>query len=158
MFLGERNMFEANYDISSAIKQLHAISFNPLIEGINSNEYHLLEYLYNNETKQIVVSDITNKLKIAAPSVTKLLNGLDKKGYTVREIDPSNRRNTFVYITDEGKNIVQHNKAIISKVISDVYDNVGRENIVQFLHLAKLIHEAFEEEIKLFKNTKGDNN
>lgn len=141
-------------DITGIIKKLHSISFNPLIDGINSSEYIslkiLIKLLDNSDKNSVHVSDITKKLKTSAPSVTKLLNGLEKKGLVTREIDKENRRNTLVCITEKGIKLKQHNDLILAKFISNVYDRVGRENIVQFLHLSELIHTAFEEEIKEF--------
>ena len=139
-------------DITSAIKKLHSISFNPLMKEVNSSEYISLKIisrlLKSNGDKGVKVSQITNELKIASPSVTKLLNGLENKELIVREMDKSNRRNTLVSITEKGVRVKEENDKILADFIPKVYDRVGRENIIQFLQLSELIHNAFDEEIE----------
>lgn len=149
-------MTEAVNDITDAIKKLHSLSLNPVIEGINSNEYLSLKVLialHNKSVDHTVhVSDITKELKISAPSVTKILNGLEKKGLIFREIDKSNRRNTVVFVTEKGVFLKEQNDLVISEFIADVYSKVGRENIIHFLHLSEIIRNAIDEEIEIYKH------
>ena len=143
-------------DITSAIKKLHSISFNPIITGLNSSEYFLLKVLLKScevsDNNCVKVSDLAKKMRVSAPSVTKILNSLEKKELILRQSDKENRRNTLVFITDKGIEIKKKNDAILSLVMKDVYDRVGRENIIQFLHLAELIQDAFDDEIKAFSS------
>lgn len=141
-------------DITSAIKKLHSISFNPFIDGLNSSEYFLLKILIklldNASDCGVHVSDIAQKMRISAPSVTKILNSLESKGLITRETDKKSRRNTFVCITEKGILIKKQNDSNLSTIMKNVYERVGRENIVHFLQLAELIYDAFDEEIKEF--------
>lgn len=143
-------------DITSAIKKLHSISFNPIITGLNSSEYFLLKVLLKScevsDNNCVKVSDLAKKMRVSAPSVTKILNSLEKKELILRQSDKENRRNTLVFITDKGIEIKKKNDANLSLVMKDVYDRVGRENIIQFLHLAELIQDAFDDEIKAFSS------
>ncbi|NNG27840.1 MAG: MarR family transcriptional regulator [Ignavibacteriaceae bacterium] len=66
------------------------------------------------------VDEIVNNKKIAAnmnlsPSrLTRIIDGLVKKGYMNREIDPNDRRNMKVYLTTRGKALTNKlNKAFI---------------------------------------------
>ncbi len=141
-------------DITSAIKKLHSISLNPLISGLNSSEYFLLKVLMkmreNAEVQGVHVSDIAKRMRISAPSVTKILNSLENKELIIRETDRKSRRNTLVCITDKGILIKRQNDSNLAQIMANVYNRVGRENIVQFLQLSELIHNAIDEEIKDF--------
>lgn len=147
-------------DITDAIKKLHSLSLNPLIDGINSNEYLSLKILISLHDKSadhtVHVSDITKELRISAPSVTKILNGLELKGLITRETDKTNRRNTIVFVTEKGVFVKKQNDLVISEFIADVYSKVGRENIIQFLHLSEIIRNAIDEEIEIYKNKKPE--
>lgn len=149
-------MLSAENDVTSAIKNLHSISFNPIISGLNSSEYFLLKVLMKaRETSKengVRVSDIAKYMHISAPSVTKILNNLEKKEFIIREIDKVSRRNTLVSVTEKGIKIKQSNDSHLAEIMKNVYDRVGRENMVQFLHLAELIQNAFDEEMKDFAN------
>ncbi len=144
-------MTTTELDLTETIKLLRSLSINPVIKGLNSNEYLSLKILYslkNDEHKDdIHVCDITKRMNIAAPSVTKILNSLESKGYITREFDTSNRRNIDVFITEKGIEIKRSADTLVDEFIANVYNRVGRENIEQFLQLSKLITEAIDEEI-----------
>ncbi len=145
-------MLHEEIDILSKVKKLHSMSFNPIHKGINSSEYTMLKVLSKiiekEENTYVRVSNLTKRLKITAPSITKTLNALEKKGLITREVEKENRRNTLVFITEKGVEVKQENDKIIHDFILKVYDRVGRENIIQFLHLSELILNAFDDEIK----------
>lgn len=147
-------MFAHEKDITEAIKKLHSVSLNPLIKDVNSSEYFVLKKIIglknNSKDGKVYVSSISKILKISTPSVTKLLNSLEKKELIIREIDSENRRNTLVEITEKGNFVKKQNDSHIADLMTKVYQRVGRENIIQFLHLSDLIFDALDDEIKKF--------
>ena len=147
----------SSYDIVSMIKRLHSITFNPLIDEVNSSEYGILKLVCKINSEQnnpcVIVSDISKRLNVSAPSVTKVLNSLEKKGLVERKIDNENRRNTIVYLTKKGKEIKEQNDKILAKFIENVYEHVGRENIVQFMQLSEIILDAFDKEVNSSNNS-----
>lgn len=153
-------MISTELDLTEAIKKLRSVSINPIIKDINSSEYYSLKILYSllNEPsdKKVCVSDIRNRLNISAPSVTKILNGLEIKGLIERKNDEENHRNIDVYITEEGIKVKEKADYALDDFIANVYNTVGRENIVQFLHLSKIILTAIENEIENY-HLKGEN-
>lgn len=153
-------MISTELDLTEAIKKLRSVSINPIIKDINSSEYYSLKILYSllNEPsdKKVCVSDIRNRLNISAPSVTKILNGLEIKGLIERKNDEENHRNIDVYITEEGIKVKKKADYALDDFIANVYNTVGRENIVQFLHLSKIILTAIENEIENY-HLKGEN-
>lgn len=152
-------MISTELELTEAIKKLSAVTINPIIGDINSSEYYSLKTLYSllnrPEDKKVCVSDIRNRLNISAPSVTKILNGLESKGFIKRENDQDNHRNIDVYITDEGVRVKERADFALDGFIANIYESVGRENIIQFLHLSKLILTAIETEVENY-NLKGD--
>lgn len=153
-------MISTELDLTEAIKKLRSVSINPIIKDINSSEYYSLKILYSllkePSDKKVCVSDIRNRLNISAPSVTKILNGLEIKGFIERKNDEENHRNIDVYITEEGIKVKEKADYALDDFIANVYNTVGRENIVQFLHLSKIILTAIENEIKNY-HLKGEN-
>lgn len=153
-------MISTELDLTEAIKKLRSVSINPIIKNINSSEYYSLKILYSllkePSDKKVCVSDIRNRLNISAPSVTKILNGLEIKGLIERKNDEENHRNIDVYITEEGIKVKEKADYALDDFIANVYNTVGRENIVQFLHLSKIILTAIENEIKNY-HLKGEN-
>ena len=55
--------------------------------------------------------------------MTNLMNNLEKKGWVVRQENPSDRRNRLVYLTPEGEKM----KECVCPLISDLYTQTGSE-------------------------------
>jgi len=51
----------------------------------------------------IKVSEISNFLKVASPTITQLLNSLETKGLIERGVDKEDRRAVPIRLTDEGE-------------------------------------------------------
>lgn len=141
-------------DILSKVKKINSLSFNLIHSGINPSEYAMLKTIIkltkDSQEAYVRVSDLTKTLNITAPSITKTLNALEKKGLISREVEKQNRRNTLVFITEKGAKLKSENDKIVSDFLLKVYDRVGRENIMQFLQLSELIIDAIDDEIKKY--------
>jgi MarR family transcriptional regulator for hemolysin len=61
-------------------------------------------------------TDLARSLSLEAPSLVRLLDVLEKRGYVVRETDEEDRRSKLVSITDEGRQVA----ALVSRVADEV--------------------------------------
>lgn len=68
--------------------------------GMSMSQYRMMAYL-SHQTDG--ASDLAGKLQISRPSVTALVDGLEAKGFVVREPDPTDRRRTAVVLTRKGR-------------------------------------------------------
>ena len=60
------------------------------------------------------VSEISKQLNITSPSVTQIINKLEKDDIVLRNIDPSDRRAVNIRLTDKGIRVVSEAKAVLS--------------------------------------------
>lgn len=67
---------------------------------------------------------IAERMKLSPSRLTRIIDGLVKKGYINREIDPNDRRNMRVTLSRKGKQLVrQLNKAYIdihNEILEDI--------------------------------------
>ena len=54
---------------------------------------------------RIKMSVLAKKIDISTQSLSRMIKGLEEKGYLKREVDESDRRNTYVLFTEKGKTL-----------------------------------------------------
>ena len=105
------------------------------------------------------VSDMPKHLMISKPAMSQLLNGLEKKGYIVREIDKADRRKIEVKLTPKGQETLVSTKDYADKMFDTVIARFGEENALQLLELFTRLTDI-SEEVKqelLNNDVKGEN-
>ena len=58
-----------------------------------------------------------------------LYSGLEKEGLITREIDPENRRNTYYFISDKGKKVLEKSKKEARAVIQTLFENLSEADL-----------------------------
>ena len=64
-------------------------------------QYKFLKYLYNAPKDSVRVVDLENSYSMTHPAVIDILKVLEKKGYTVRVVNPDDARSKIVSLTDK---------------------------------------------------------
>lgn len=79
--------------------------FNKLMDeiGLTGSQSYIMGYLLHNEGREINQKDIELALKLMNPTVTGLLDRLEKKGFVIRRKSQSDRRYKIVELTEQGK-------------------------------------------------------
>ena len=73
--------------------------------GLTQSEFRCLKMFDKKET--INNKTIAKRMNLSASRLTRIIDGLVAKGYTEREINPSDRRNMDVNLSKKGTNLVQ---------------------------------------------------
>jgi DNA-binding MarR family transcriptional regulator len=104
------------------------------------------------------VSDMPKQLMISKPAMSQLLNGLEKKGYLVREIDKLDRRKISVTLTPKGQDILVLTKDYADNMLETVISRFGEDNARQLVKLFTRLTDISEEVKREANNTedKGD--
>ncbi|MDP3684369.1 MAG: MarR family transcriptional regulator [Ignavibacteria bacterium] len=56
-----------------------------------------------NEIENINNKEIAERMDLSASRLTRIIDGLVAKGYVIREIEPNDRRNMRLYLSENGK-------------------------------------------------------
>ena len=88
----------------------------------------------------IRISDIATNLKIAPPTVTQFINGLEKAGWVERKMDPNDRRAVLVYLTEEGRRCHERFEADMLDLFQGLARHIGQEDAH---HLARILEKSF---------------
>lgn len=94
------------------------------------------------------VSAFAKELNLPAPAASKLLNVLENNGWITRMIDPASRRNTFIIVTEAGKEIHRSERDYSILIGSRIFDRMGTENTAALLTGIDQILSILEEELR----------
>ena len=82
---------------------------------LNVSEFMVLELL--NSSKRVAINEIGQRVLLSSGSMTYVINQLEKKNYIVRIPCTSDKRKTYIELTDVGQQLIQD---IFEKHKSDI--------------------------------------
>ena len=95
--------------------------------GLNSQQGRVIQYIYNNQDKNLIQKDLADVFGRTTASITSMLSGLEKKGYIRREIPSDNERQKNIYVDEKGielidtfnKNFIELEEELISSLTEE---------------------------------------
>lgn len=90
----------------------------------------LLFFLQKNDGSSL--TQISQGLMLENPTVTGLIDRLEKSGYVKRSDHPDDRRVYLVHITEKGKRVANKALPIIKKVNEEVIKGYSKEEVENF--------------------------
>ncbi|MEK4129718.1 MarR family transcriptional regulator [Solibacillus sp. FSL W8-0474] len=94
---------------------------------LNLTEFAVMELLYHKGDQPIQV--IGKKVLIASSSITYVVDKLEKKNLIKRVACPTDRRVTFVSLTDEGSAMIESIFPTHEKKIAAIFDVLSEEEL-----------------------------
>jgi DNA-binding MarR family transcriptional regulator len=76
--------------------------------GLNSNQLSAMAVLLN--SGDLLMGELAAAEKMQPPSMTRIVNGLEARGYVARRPHPDDRRQCLVTLSDEGRKILLANR------------------------------------------------
>lgn len=100
-------------------------NFKEVDHPITTEQYGILVRLWECDGKsQQNICEATGKDK---PSITRLVDNLEKSGFVKRHSCPNDRRKNLIYLTDEGKELMDRSTQIglktLDQLLSDIPDD-----------------------------------
>ncbi|MEI1277764.1 MarR family transcriptional regulator [Leptospira venezuelensis] len=93
--------------------------------------------------KSVSQTDLVDKTFKDRPNITRLLDGLEKKGLVVRQDNPDDRRKFTISITKAGKSLLEKTIPFMLEARKIVYKGLKAED----LEVLKTISEKIEKNI-----------
>lgn len=110
-----------------------------LPKGMKPRHVHVLHAIYELQdlTEGCRVSDVSKKLNITMPSITKLVQELDEKKLLKKFIRPRDKRVTLLKLTEEGKLCVKKYVIEFHKEWSSNLQDISSEEIEHVIEIIK---------------------
>lgn len=131
-------------------KRIHIERLIPELTKMEFMVMHDINCLQRrSEEKGVYVSELVKRAEIVPSAISRLLKGLEEKGYIVRETDRNNRRNTYVIMTVEGRTLIEDTKKRMDSYMGKVFAQLGEEKVMKFIELCDemvlVMEQALEE-------------
>ncbi len=68
---------------------------------------------------------LAKELGISQPAMASMLNRLEEGGYIRREGDPSDRRNTIIAITENGRSILEATRVLFNSIDMSMFEGMS---------------------------------
>ena len=125
-----------------AIKDLYVLKRS----GVSSSEYNCLMQFFG--LSEIGMKELIERLGITPGGVTRIITGLEEKGFVERRIDPEDRRSINVILTDKGKGIVEDIRNASLELHAEIIEGIeleSRESVIEAMQkLIKAINSWIE--------------
>lgn len=109
---------------------------------------NILTALFESD-KSLTMKEISNKIGKDKSTVTALVNKLISLGYIEKEKSISDKRVTYIKLTQNARNIEDSFNHISSQVRQTAYNNFTEEEKKEFLRLLKKLSTNFRDANKL---------
>ena len=92
------------------------------------------------KTDHLSVSEISERTSLAKNTVSIVIDGMVHKGIVEREINPQNRRQTIISLTDYAKSLREEYEAVSEQMNALFYQGFSEEEQIQFeRYLARIL-------------------
>lgn len=108
-----------------------------------SVEYPLLLYTIQ-KNQPILQKDLASIMQLKPATMSVHLKNLEKKGWIKREDGEHDKRQTFVSITDSGKQLLSHAYDMMLKLTHDMTDELSDEEVKEMQTLVTKILNHLE--------------
>lgn len=69
---------------------------------LTNTQYKIMKYLYANQDLPVRQADIEAKFSMTNPTVTGIIQNLEKKGFIIRAENPADKRSKLLVLTEQG--------------------------------------------------------
>lgn len=146
-----------------ALYRLGHLNYQELVPELSKTEtviFHCMlekedgscKKIKDNKMAQIKMSELANKIGISTPSLSRMVKGLEEKGYLKRVVDEEDRRNTYVCLTPKGKELSDDIHEKYMKLFKSVTQHIGQDKLIELgLRMDELVDVIEIELRKLIK-------
>jgi len=114
----------------------------PENKDIHRGQIHLLFVISQNNG--VIQRDLADMIDMRPPSLTEKLANLEKHSLITRKQDEKDRRIMHVYLTDEGRSVIDGFVQANNKLSSCIFDCLTEEEIETMLVLVNKINTNLE--------------
>lgn len=119
----------------------HAINESMTQVNITRSQTDVLAYTYfkNGSAEEVNQVDIERDLHLKNPTVTGIIDRLEKKGYIRREKSSKGSNYKKVVVTESGIEILENGKKIANQVEKEIFSVLNEEEKKELIRLIKKV-------------------
>jgi DNA-binding MarR family transcriptional regulator len=118
------------------------------VSGLTPREMILMSYVKEGmgvDGQGVTVSELSNNLNVASPTITQQINNLETHGYVERSIDKDDRRVVRIRLTEKGLQAQQKASAAFLATVNGLVEYLGEEDSERLAELMTKVFQYFTE-------------
>ena len=126
----------------------------PLPEGVTSSYIQYLDIIekMQHQGMQVKISDISDRLSLPRPGVTRTVKEMEQKGYLKKTVSPEDGRVTWLTLTETGQALSQKYNQECFSILADYTEKISEEDAECMIRtMDQLYHIMSERRIHLDK-------
>ncbi len=108
---------------------------------LTNTQYKIMVMLYTNQDKSVRQADIEENFSMTNPTVTGIIQNLEKKNLVKRVQNPYDKRSKLVVLTDKAISMRKEIDGLGEMLETQVTKNLTNEEYGQLISLLKKIYE-----------------
>ncbi len=125
------------------LQQMHLFRrFKPqqkINASLRGEEFVLHQIAISGE--HIIPSEISGAMGISGARTAATLNGLEKKGYITRRIDPSDRRRILISLTPKGREQEETYRRGLTETLEKMLRQLGEHDAKEYVRITRKMAE-----------------
>ncbi len=143
------------YSYEGLVSLVHRWSRNSIkdfLDGLSQSEFCMMmfigynHYIMKNDAVRNI--DLAEQFQVSAPAISRMLRNLEKRGLIRRQGEETDRRNSYIYLTKEGLQMVASSKDNLDSFFTKAIDRMGREKFCEMMDLLYSFHDCLSIEMK----------
>lgn len=139
-------------ELFKAMHQFHKLRLGDIMPDISGTDFWTMRNIMDKgEDGKITISELAKKTRVLPSAISRTLKRLEEKGYVERTVNKNDRRNTYVEITDRGREVAQEVREIMRDYGEAVLSKLDEEELSMFISYLNNIYDIAKKEIEVRK-------
>lgn len=135
--------------LMESFTKLKRVKWHPIpIQGLTHSEIMVLFCIKKRvkpEESGIKVSELSNFLKVAPPTITQSINSLESNGFVFRKMDAKDRRAVQITLTEKGDNAIKEAEENFLTSFTGLAEFLGEEDSNTLADLLSKVYSHFND-------------
>lgn len=144
----------------AVMNQFHRLRIGDLFSEMPRGDCMMLMAIdhFNREKPEglLTVSELADKTHMQMPAVSRTLKNLEERELIERTINKSDRRNTYVSLTEHGREIWKEMEVTMGEFAAAVLSRMRAEDLERLVVYLDELYQVAAEEIARRKNKNGE--
>lgn len=139
-------------ELFKAMHQFHKLRLGDIMPDISGADFWTMwNIMDKGEDGKITISELAKKTRVLPSAISRTLKRLEEKGYVERTVNKNDRRNTYVEITDRGREVAQEVREIMRDYGEAVLSKFDEEELSMLISYLNNIYDIAKKEIEVRK-------
>ncbi|MBT8098454.1 MAG: homoprotocatechuate degradation operon regulator HpaR [Gammaproteobacteria bacterium] len=118
--------------------------FRPMLRnhGLTEQQWRVIRALA--EVDQMDASELASRCLLLAPSLTRILQHLEKEGIIRRDSDASDQRRSFLLLTERGSNIFREVAPESERLYAEIEQQFGASRLEELYRLLAEFYQSID--------------